>query len=243
MNFDTGKTARFTKSQVSGEGRLKFVAEFMGLRYAPEEKIKRGQAVGSVKEQHHAERQEKYRQIVAKKELTHKIYTEQDQIVEELDMALSMTRSEQEVLEEKYDYMIGSIQRFQMENESLDIKLSKSKNENLKMQQDIKILQDLAYTGNTYKKSGKPYPYKARATKYKRQLDELVEKNNNLAQGAEQHKSENEALFKHINTIATILCIDEVHNIDNLEQQKEKIMHQQEQTVYEPLDTGFSLKR
>lgn len=241
MNLDTGKTVRFTKSQVSGEGRLKFVAEFLGLRYAPEEKLKRGQAVGSVKERHHAERQEKYRQILVKKELTHKLYVEQDQIAEEFDMTLDLAKCKQDVLEKKYDFMIGSLQRLQIQNGSLNIELSKSKNENLKLQQNINRLKDLAYTGDIYKKSGNPYPYKARALQYKKHIDELMEKNNNLKQDNEQYRSENEALLKHINGIAAILST-EVHGINDLGQQKDNILQKQEQISHELSYTGFGLK-
>lgn len=65
-HFDerTGLTARLSKMDVSGEGRLKLVAKHLGLRYAPEEKIPLEQGVKSVKEQHHINRQSQYKQIL-----------------------------------------------------------------------------------------------------------------------------------------------------------------------------------
>jgi hypothetical protein len=65
-NFDerTGLTSRLSKMDVSGEGRLKQVAKHLGLKYAPEEKIPLEQGVKSVKEQHHINRQNRYKQIL-----------------------------------------------------------------------------------------------------------------------------------------------------------------------------------
>ena len=66
FNLETGLTARFSKGEMSGEGRLKKVAEHLGLRYVPEEKIPLEQGVKSIKEQHHIDRQNKYRQLMLK---------------------------------------------------------------------------------------------------------------------------------------------------------------------------------
>jgi len=66
FNIDTGLSAQFAKGEVSGEGRLKKVAEFLGMRYAPEEKIPIGQSVKTIKEQHHISRQNKYTQLMMK---------------------------------------------------------------------------------------------------------------------------------------------------------------------------------
>ncbi len=66
FNVETGLAARFSKGEISGEGRLKKVAEHLGLRYVPEEKIPLEQGVKSIKEQHHRDRQNKYRQLIMK---------------------------------------------------------------------------------------------------------------------------------------------------------------------------------
>ncbi|OYZ24893.1 MAG: hypothetical protein B7Y23_07775 [Sulfurovum sp. 16-42-52] len=66
FNLDTGLTASFSKGEISGEGRLKKVAEHLGLRYVPEEKISLEQGVRSIKEQHHKNRQEKYLRLTMK---------------------------------------------------------------------------------------------------------------------------------------------------------------------------------
>ncbi len=66
FNIETGLTARFSKREISGEGRLKKVAKYLGLRYVPEEKIPLAQGVKSIKEQHHIDRQNKYRQLMMK---------------------------------------------------------------------------------------------------------------------------------------------------------------------------------
>lgn len=66
FNLETGLSANFAKGEISGEGRLKKVAEHLGLRYVPEEKIPLDQGVKSIKEQHHVDRQNKYRQLMMK---------------------------------------------------------------------------------------------------------------------------------------------------------------------------------
>ena len=66
FNVETGLAARFSKGEISGEGRLKKVAEHLDLRYVPEEKIPLEQGVKSIKEQHHRDRQNKYRQLMMK---------------------------------------------------------------------------------------------------------------------------------------------------------------------------------
>jgi hypothetical protein len=66
FNIDTGLSAQFSKGEVSGKGRLKKVAEFLDMRYSPEEKIPIGQSVKTIKEHHHIARQNKYTQLMMK---------------------------------------------------------------------------------------------------------------------------------------------------------------------------------
>ncbi len=66
FNINTGLSAQFSKGEVSGKGRLKKVADFLGLKYVPEEKVPFAQGVKTIKEQHHVERQNKYKQLMMK---------------------------------------------------------------------------------------------------------------------------------------------------------------------------------
>ncbi len=66
FNMQTGLSANFSKGEVSGEGRLKKVAEFLGMKYVPKEKVPFAQSVKTVKEQHHIDRQNKYVQLMMK---------------------------------------------------------------------------------------------------------------------------------------------------------------------------------
>ena len=66
FNLNTGLTASFSKGEVSGQGRLKKVADFLSMKYAPHEKTPFEQSVMSIKRQYHIERQNKYAQLMMK---------------------------------------------------------------------------------------------------------------------------------------------------------------------------------
>ncbi len=86
FNVETGLAARFSKGEISGEGRLKKVAEHLGLRYVPEEKIPLEQGVKSIKEQHHRDRQNKYRQLMMKFQHQVEIANAEDKVVKREDL-------------------------------------------------------------------------------------------------------------------------------------------------------------
>jgi hypothetical protein len=88
FNIETGLSARFSKGEISGEGRLKKVAEYLGLRYVPEEKIPLEQGVKSIKEQHHIDRQNKYTQLMLKFEHLEQ-QQQKDEKVEKIEQHLA----------------------------------------------------------------------------------------------------------------------------------------------------------
>ncbi len=115
MDLKTGKTARFTKGQVSGDGRLNFVAKFLGLRYEPKDKVNRGQAVESIKAQHHTKRQEKYKGILEKK----KMLKLENQKAEESRMSLNASRKNHKSDSERSHHILVENQALQNENKAL----------------------------------------------------------------------------------------------------------------------------
>lgn len=96
FNVETGLTARFAKGEISGEGRLKKVANFLGLEYVPEEKISIEQPVKSVKEQYRKSRKNMIQQMKKQYEQDMVTTSHFQVMAEESDQALVQKDKEQE---------------------------------------------------------------------------------------------------------------------------------------------------
>ena len=96
FNVETGLAANFKKGEISGKGRLKKVADFLGLRYEPEEKIPIEQSVKSIKEQHFQVRRKMIIQLKMQHEQGLLTASHFQRMAEEHDQALAKKSKEQE---------------------------------------------------------------------------------------------------------------------------------------------------
>jgi len=173
FNLETGLTASFSKGEISGEGRLKKVAEHLDLRYVPEEKIPLEQGVRSIKEQHHRNRQEKYQRLIMKFDfdLKHQQQVEKTKN-REVFLAERITRERNE--KKLNNELLESIEKLSSRIKTLEDELELKTNE-------IDIIQSL-YNDNkeqslTYEKTSLEQTEKIRL------LEELIKKNHEDIQG------------------------------------------------------------
>ncbi len=167
FNIETGLSARFSKYDISGLGRLKKVAEYLGLRYVPEEKIPFAQSVKSVKDQHHIDRQNKYTQLMLKFQYQRRI----DDIKASNSKAINNSIKEKNVLQDTikifkkvidlmplaYTKKINKMET-EIENMGQQIKnfkeQEKRKNLTIKsLKKEVGGLKTQIYTGETIKTS------------------------------------------------------------------------------------------
>ena len=103
FNIDTGLSAQFSKGEVSGKGRLKKVAEFLNLDYAPEGKTPFAQGVKTIKEQHHIARQNKYTQLMMKFGNTVEMQIFQEKILKQKEILAKKTTNTRVYKKKFYD--------------------------------------------------------------------------------------------------------------------------------------------
>lgn len=224
FNDETGKTARLSKMDVSGEGRLKYVAEHLGLRYAPDEKIPLGQGVKSIKEQHHINRQNQYKLIMEeRKSKKHEVeLDENDHIWEDLGEKVEVIST----LQKK----IADLEEKLTQKGKVSVKDLNTLNEEYRQEM---ISSKEVYTKEDYQALNKFFADAKEKNKSKElDINELEADVATLTASIEKKMVENEDLREKVDILERDLYFSEDHNkalkseimdlptLDELEEQK-----------------------